>query len=310
MTADRIRIIKHEAVPRTGSIEVRFPDGRPSRCFYWVDIPSRRLRPEQIAHTIGVKSQTFGKHSQDAPGVAWDNPLDGNQRKPAMARSHKATIVNSMIGVALTSLVSFTPAKAADSDAYRDGKLYAILTFVQANCPAIALSKSGETEFKRISKTVFDGGEVTLGAANIGENLRKMVQLSHEDGTAKVCIGIVEKLNAGEYLKPKADDTRWTTDERYVQSDAVAACSLRMLARPEFRNDPAKQDEVDAIAESIHQRCMAAAKALTKQQAAEVLIEREKASECYRLAGVTPKGPDCAKVRKEEKVLKTILGLD
>ena len=29
------RIIKHEAVPQTGSFEVRFPDGRPSVYFYW-----------------------------------------------------------------------------------------------------------------------------------------------------------------------------------------------------------------------------------------------------------------------------------
>jgi hypothetical protein len=42
----RIGIIKHEAVPRCGSYEVRFPDGRPSRYFYWDDEPNRRLRPE------------------------------------------------------------------------------------------------------------------------------------------------------------------------------------------------------------------------------------------------------------------------
>jgi hypothetical protein len=39
---DRIRIIKHEAVPDCGSFEVRFPD-RPSQFFYWDDIPARRL---------------------------------------------------------------------------------------------------------------------------------------------------------------------------------------------------------------------------------------------------------------------------
>jgi hypothetical protein len=31
----RIRIIRHEAVPKTGSFEVRFPDGRASRFFYF-----------------------------------------------------------------------------------------------------------------------------------------------------------------------------------------------------------------------------------------------------------------------------------
>jgi hypothetical protein len=46
--ADRIRIIKHEAVPQCGSFEVRFPDGRPSQYFYWDDLPSRRLRPETL----------------------------------------------------------------------------------------------------------------------------------------------------------------------------------------------------------------------------------------------------------------------
>ena len=38
-----IRIIKHEAVPQTGSFEVRFPDGRPSVYFYWDDIPGAGL---------------------------------------------------------------------------------------------------------------------------------------------------------------------------------------------------------------------------------------------------------------------------
>ena len=45
--ADRIRIIKHEAVPECGSYEVRFSDGRPSKYFCWEDIPDRRLRSEQ-----------------------------------------------------------------------------------------------------------------------------------------------------------------------------------------------------------------------------------------------------------------------
>jgi len=30
---NRIRITKHEAVPKTGNFEVRFADGRPSRHF-------------------------------------------------------------------------------------------------------------------------------------------------------------------------------------------------------------------------------------------------------------------------------------
>jgi hypothetical protein len=42
---DRIRIIKHEAVPGCGSS--RF-DSRPSQYFYWDAIPARRLRPETL----------------------------------------------------------------------------------------------------------------------------------------------------------------------------------------------------------------------------------------------------------------------
>ena len=45
---DRIRIIKREAVPKCGSYEVRFTDGRESRYFYWDDVPSRRLREELL----------------------------------------------------------------------------------------------------------------------------------------------------------------------------------------------------------------------------------------------------------------------
>jgi hypothetical protein len=48
VTHERIRIIRHEAVPKRGSYEVRFPDGRPSKYFYWEEIPGRRLRSEQV----------------------------------------------------------------------------------------------------------------------------------------------------------------------------------------------------------------------------------------------------------------------
>jgi len=45
---NRIRIIKHEAVPGCGSFEVRFDDGRESRFVYWDDQASRRLRHAQL----------------------------------------------------------------------------------------------------------------------------------------------------------------------------------------------------------------------------------------------------------------------
>lgn len=37
-----VRLIKHEAVKDSGSYEVRFPDGRPSKYVYWDDDPGRR----------------------------------------------------------------------------------------------------------------------------------------------------------------------------------------------------------------------------------------------------------------------------
>jgi hypothetical protein len=43
-----VRLIKHEAVPRCGSFEVRFSDGSPSQYFYWDDVAGGRLRPEQV----------------------------------------------------------------------------------------------------------------------------------------------------------------------------------------------------------------------------------------------------------------------
>jgi hypothetical protein len=39
-----IRIIKHEAVPKCESYEVRFADGRAPKFFCWDDVPGRRMR--------------------------------------------------------------------------------------------------------------------------------------------------------------------------------------------------------------------------------------------------------------------------
>jgi hypothetical protein len=55
-----IRLIKHEVIPKCGSFEVRFPDGRPSRYFYWDDLPSRRLRPDLLnGETALEKAKAF-----------------------------------------------------------------------------------------------------------------------------------------------------------------------------------------------------------------------------------------------------------
>ena len=44
----QIRLIKHEIIPDCGSYEVRLPDGRPSKFFYFENLPSRRLQPNLV----------------------------------------------------------------------------------------------------------------------------------------------------------------------------------------------------------------------------------------------------------------------
>ena len=67
-----IRVIKHEPVPKCGSYEVRFPDGRPSTFFYWDDVPGRRLTPEQIGSKEALQAaKTFARSAQDKAKVTW-----------------------------------------------------------------------------------------------------------------------------------------------------------------------------------------------------------------------------------------------
>jgi len=61
-----IRLIKHEAVPRCGSYEVWFSDGRPSRFFYWDDIPGRRVRSDQLDSKQALQeAQTLARAMRD-----------------------------------------------------------------------------------------------------------------------------------------------------------------------------------------------------------------------------------------------------
>ncbi len=46
--------MKHEAVKDTGSFKVRFQNGRPSKFFYWNDVPSRRLHPDMLTSETGA----------------------------------------------------------------------------------------------------------------------------------------------------------------------------------------------------------------------------------------------------------------
>jgi hypothetical protein len=61
-----IRLIKHEAVPHYGSFEVRFPDGRPPRYFYWEDLPGRRVRPEILTSNEAIQAaKAFSRKARD-----------------------------------------------------------------------------------------------------------------------------------------------------------------------------------------------------------------------------------------------------
>ena len=61
-----IRIIKHEAVPKCGSFEVRFSDGRPSQFFYWEDLPGRRLRPDLLTSDVALeRAKTLARAERD-----------------------------------------------------------------------------------------------------------------------------------------------------------------------------------------------------------------------------------------------------
>ena len=60
------RLIKHEAVPKCGSYEVRFSDGRPSKFFYWDDIPGRRVRSDQLDSKRALQeAQAFAREMRD-----------------------------------------------------------------------------------------------------------------------------------------------------------------------------------------------------------------------------------------------------
>jgi len=64
-----VRLIKHEAVPKCGSYEVRFSDGRPSRFFYWDDEPGRRLRPDLLTGEMAEQhTKTLARAERDKTG--------------------------------------------------------------------------------------------------------------------------------------------------------------------------------------------------------------------------------------------------
>ena len=65
----RIRIIKHESVPQTGSYEVRFPDGRPSVYHYFDDNAGRRSITETMSGSEALQAaRALARAEQDKLG--------------------------------------------------------------------------------------------------------------------------------------------------------------------------------------------------------------------------------------------------
>jgi len=63
----QVRLIKHEVVPKCGSYEVRFPDGK-SFYFYWDDESGRRVRPAQMDSKQALEAaKAFVRSQRDKP---------------------------------------------------------------------------------------------------------------------------------------------------------------------------------------------------------------------------------------------------
>jgi hypothetical protein len=57
---------------KRGSFEVRFPDGRSSRYFYWDDIAGRRLRPDLVDSATAMReARLMARREQKRVGFPW-----------------------------------------------------------------------------------------------------------------------------------------------------------------------------------------------------------------------------------------------
>jgi hypothetical protein len=62
----KIRIIKHEVIPDCGNYEVCYPDGRPSKYFYFENPLICRLRPDLVEQAIAEQdAKAFARAKQD-----------------------------------------------------------------------------------------------------------------------------------------------------------------------------------------------------------------------------------------------------
>jgi hypothetical protein len=76
MTKSSVRLIKHEAVPQSGSFEIRFPDSRPSKYIYWDDTRGRRsIRPGNVDQAVALRvAKIFARAEQHALNRGIRNP--------------------------------------------------------------------------------------------------------------------------------------------------------------------------------------------------------------------------------------------
>ena len=61
-----VHLRKHEAVRDCGSYEVWFDDGRPSKFFYFDDLPNRRLQPDIMTKAQAAEAaQAFARAERE-----------------------------------------------------------------------------------------------------------------------------------------------------------------------------------------------------------------------------------------------------
>jgi len=65
-----VRLIKHEAVHKCGSYEVRYSNGRPSEFFYWDDIAGRRLNPDAVDSQTALERAKAFARAEAMPPIA------------------------------------------------------------------------------------------------------------------------------------------------------------------------------------------------------------------------------------------------
>jgi len=62
----------HKSSPDCGSYEVRFPDGRPSKYFYFENLPGRRVRPDRVEQAVAEQNaERFAREERDKLDSEW-----------------------------------------------------------------------------------------------------------------------------------------------------------------------------------------------------------------------------------------------